>query len=220
MDRIPIKSNPRLFDKPFALIQSQIGEKIDWLDHVFGLCEKITVMENGRAFKSANVYVGGENYAQIMPCSELGNFCFFMLKDPQERVGANRNYIYSPFYAVFWYNVMEVSSSADDRNREAVKEEILQVLNTIRTPYIEWERLYERPENIFDDFTYDFTRNQYLMSPYAGIRVEGRIRAEIPCWKGKCGDFNNDFNNDYSNRHCEGEKQKKDFSKDYNKDYR
>lgn len=197
MDRIPIKSDPRLFDKTFAEIQKQIGLKISWLDHVFGLCESITDVKNGRKFKSANVYIGNEKYEQIMPCKELGNFCFFMLNDPQERIGNNKNAILAPFYGVFWYNVKEVSSSPDERNREAIKEQILSVLNTIKYPYIEWDRIYERPENIFSDFSYDFTDNQFLMSPYSGIKVEGRVRVEVPCYAVLVGDFNNDFNNDY-----------------------
>lgn len=181
MNRIPIKSSPRLFDKAIGEIQTQIGRRISWLDHVFGLCEVITEVKHGKRVKTANIYTGNGQYAQVAPCSELGNFCFFMLKDPQSISAPSSRVVSSPFYAIFWYNIEKVSSSVDERNTEAIKEEILQCLSRIRTPHIIWSKVYERPENIFSDFSYDFTSNQFLMYPYAGIRIEGEIFTDFTC---------------------------------------
>ena len=48
---------------------------------------------------------------------------------------------------------------------------------------------------------YDFTENQYMMFPYAALRIDGTISASIPCWHHGFvgdGDFSNrDYNDDY-----------------------
>lgn len=181
MDRIPIKDSPKLFDKAIGEIQKQIGGRIEWLDHIFGLCEMITTVKNGKKTKSANIYTGNGQYCQVAPCVELGNFCFFMLKDPQKIETPASKVISAPFYAIFWYNVEKVSSYPDERNTEALKEEILKALHRIKTPHVEWTKIYERPDNIFSDFSYDFTSNQFLMYPYAGIRIEGEIFTNYNC---------------------------------------
>lgn len=183
MERIPIIDNPKMFDLTISYLQKRLGADISWLGHIFGLAELCTRMIDGRKYNTANVFTGNEQYMQIEPCNELGNFCFFVLKDPQELSNKDENVVFSPFYAVFWYDMRKVSDEPYNRNREAVKAQILASLNNSHLPmgHIEINRIYERPQNIFSDFSYDYVDNQFLMSPYAGIRVDGKIWTEIPC---------------------------------------
>lgn len=194
MDRIPKKTNPYLFDALVANIQDALAERFPWLDHSFGIAEMLTEMKDGVRFTSANLYLGNDQYEMLMPCEEIGNFSLFVLKDPQV---INDKVISAPFSFIIWYKVDEVSSSPDERNREAIKAQILAFFKDVRTKdgRVVMNRVYERPQNVFVDFTYDFVKNQFLMSPFAGLRIDGEMSVNIPCIKG--GDFNKDYNNDF-----------------------
>lgn len=185
MERIPIISNPVLFDKAVADMQNELGAKIGWLDHIFGICEKNTRVIDGRNYDVATVYTGDNQYAQIEPCDGLGNFCFFYLRDPQEMVRNFERRMRSPLSAIFWYDMRLAGGSPDERNREAVKAQILSVLTEAHLPggTFVWSRIYEEPRNVFADFSYDYVDNQFLMSPFAGFRIDGELYADIPCYE-------------------------------------
>lgn len=180
MDRIVTRTNPKLFDKEVYKIQNALADALPWLDHVFGICESLTDIKEGRRFTSANLYRGRGKYEQIMPCAELGNFAFFTLRDPQE-IGKNKMLIKSPFSLIVWYDTRKVSLPLDERNTEEIKGQILGVLTATRFSNMAITKIYEKPQNVFADYSYDHTDNQYLMSPYAGLRIDGYIEAYIPC---------------------------------------
>lgn len=183
MERIPIIANPKLFDAVVGEIQTKLGNDLPWLDHVFGIAERVTRVIDETRYRTANVFVGNERYEQIEPCKELGNFCFFYLRDPQDFGRKDAQTILSPFSVVFWYNMMDLSFEPFTRNREAVKAQILQSMWDMRilNGRIELNRVYEKPENVFSEFSYDHVDNQFLMSPYAGLRIDGILTTEIPC---------------------------------------
>lgn len=183
MERIPIIPNPQMFDAVVANIQKTLGNTLPWLDHVFGIVEPITRYIDGKKFTCATVFNGSEQYEQIEPCVELGNFCFFILKDPQT-VSKDKDTVKAPFAIVFWYDMRQVSAEPWVRNREAVKASILGVLNKmhLNEGHVEFTKIIETPEKIFAEYSYDHTQNQCLMSPYAGVRIEGEITTDIPCY--------------------------------------
>lgn len=181
MERVPLKASPRLFDYAIAQIQAELAGRVSWLDHIFGACEKLTDVKDGKRFHSANVYTGAGQYEQIAPCQELGNFSFFVLRDPEVIGKRDTNVVKSPFSLIIWYDMRKVSLPYDDRNREAIKGQIMAILNSPRFPWLTLNKIYERPENVFSDFSYDYTNNQFLMSPYAGLRIDGEITVRVPC---------------------------------------
>lgn len=199
MDRIVKKTNPQLFDREVLKIQKALATSLPWLDHSLGICETLTEMQMGKKFVSANLYIGKGQYEQIMPCEELGNFSFFTLRDPQEISSRDRTIVKSPFSLILWYDTRKVSLPTDERNTEQIKGQILDILNGLHSPIFSIARIYEKPQNVFSEYTYDFVNNQYLMSPYAGLRIDGEIIARIPCdmtLDGR-GSFNDDFNNSF-----------------------
>lgn len=177
-----MKSNPKLFDLGVAKLQKALAENLPWLNYSFGICEKLTDIKEGKKFHSANLYIGKQKYMQIMPCKELGNFSFFMLKDPQDFSTKDKRVARSSFSLIIWYDTRDVSLPSDERDREAIKALVLDVLSdkTISS-WVTLNKVYERPENIFADLSYDYTNNQFLMSPYAGLRIDGEMLVRIPC---------------------------------------
>lgn len=197
--KVYIREDARLFDAAVAQIQMRIATNLGWLDNVFGLVESLSERKEGRSFTSANIYTRKGRYIQVMPCRELGNFCFFYLRDPQEIWDKSSSVVKSPFSVVFWYNVDEVSSSPQRRNREAVKEQIVAVLGQFHLRGVSYtlNDLWEQPKNVFKGFDYDPTINQFLMHPYGGLRIDGELRVNVPCMRELFGDFNSDYNADF-----------------------
>ena len=180
IDRIPIKTNPKMFDLAVSKIQNVLGS-ITWFDHVFGICEFLTDVKDGKKFTSANVYVGKNRYEQIMPCEALGNFAMFVMRDPQTISKQGNRNITSPFSLIIWYNMNNVSLPLDERNREQIKYHIYKALEGAHFPWLVLNKIYEKPENVFEGFSYEHTDNQFLMSPYAGMRIDGEITIVVPC---------------------------------------
>lgn len=185
--KVPIIDNPELLDSIIANIQKGLAENIGWLDYVFGRAERLVKFDtNNRKIYTPNVYVGGNEYMEISPSSDIGNFCFFWVDDPQNvsweakiNVGIKTN-----FSLIFWFNFNRIYNSADQRNKEELKKQILDVLNGgfwLKKGRITVNRIYELSENIFRGFSLDETDNQFLMHPFGGFRFEGMLEVSESC---------------------------------------
>lgn len=199
MDRIVTKTNPKMFDRAVLPIQNALASAFPWLDHSIGICETLIDKKDKKPFKSANLYIGNGQYEQIMPCEELGNFSFFYLRDPQTFGAKDKNLVKSPFSLVIWYNLTEVSPEYDERNTEQIKGQIMGALNALRLPYLQIQKIWEKPTNVFADFSYDPTSNQFLMHPFTGLRIDGELMARMDCPQTvRTGDsFSTSFDNAY-----------------------
>lgn len=183
MERIPIPPNAALFDKAVADLQTLFAGELTWLDHAFGICERVTRTIDNKRYNIASVYTGADNYEQIEPCVKLGNFCFFYLRDPQEFGRMDKDQVHTPLSIIFWYDMRKVGYPTS-RNREAIKAKILSLVQGAHLPNgtIVGSRIYEEPKNVFADFSYDYVDNQFLMSPFAGLRIDAVLYADIPCY--------------------------------------
>ena len=182
MDRIPQKTNPKMFDLAVLPIQKALAANLPWLDHAIGICEQLTDIKNKKPFNFAALYLSNEQYEQIMPCEELGNFSFFYLRDPQVTMPKDRNLVKSPYSLIFWYDLRQVLPEGDERNREEIKGQIMGVLNRLHLAGFEITRIYEKPDNVFSDFSYDPQQNRNLMHPFAGLRIDGIMTARADCF--------------------------------------
>lgn len=186
IDRVPLMTSPKLADALIEEMQLGLAEKLPWLDHVFGRAERLIKIINGKRYYTPNVYIGRNEYELIAPDSNFGNYCFFDVSEPQDisfSVG-DLNVIESPFSIIFWVD-MRTLENADERNREAVKQSILRVLNKQIFPkrgYYWINRIYEHAENVFKGYTLEEVDNQFLMHPFAGWRFEGVLRIKDVCY--------------------------------------
>ena len=184
MDRVVKKTTPRLFDKAFGYIQDALASQLTWLDHILPQAERLVKDINGKRVYSPNIYVEGNEYEQITPDSlNIGNYSFFILHEPQEihyDVGS-RVIAHAPFSLIVWLDIRSVDDG--QRNIEQLKGNILRALQTtwMREGHFRINRIYQRAENIFKEFTLDEIDNQYLMQPYCGFRFQGEITIEDEC---------------------------------------
>ena len=179
IERTPLRQDPALFDAAIQEIQIALADKLPWLDHVFGRAERLQKEINGRRFFTPNIYIGRNDYRLITPDDRVGSYAFFTLDEPQtmEYERGVDTLLRTPFSLIVWVDMRKVSPD-DTRNTEQVKREILKVINggiTMRSGWYAFNTIYERAENVFEDFTMDEVQNQFLMHPFCGWRFEGEL---------------------------------------------
>ena len=185
MDRIPIKTNAKLFDKVIGYVQTGLANNLSWLNYAFGKAERLVKNINGKRYYTPNLYIGKNEYELIEPDSNIGNYCFFTLDEPQQvsyEVG-DRTYLKCPFSLIVWVDMRTIETD-DERNTESVKQDILRTLNGklwLKEGHITINRIWEKAENVFKGFTLDEIDNQFLMQPYCGWRIEGEMECFTEC---------------------------------------
>lgn len=189
----PVISNPFMLDRVIAEIQNGLVAGLPWLDVAFGRAQRITRMLEGKKIITPNVYCGGwanhgeNDYIEVSPDSNIGNFSFFDINDPHEiSAGPWAQDIKTPFGLVIWFDLRRVYGTYDNRNTEQLKAAVLRILSG-RTGFalsdgkIIVNQIYERAENIYRGYTLSEIDNQYLMHPYGGFRFEGILEYQEPC---------------------------------------
>lgn len=178
-------SNPALFDRCICSLQDGLVKELPWLDHIFGRVERLVKEQGGVRRYTPNIYLGKDEYLLLLPDQGLGNFCYFVMDDPEdvEWYPGDRSRLQSTFSLVVWVDMRKVDDD-DTRNVEAVKAQVLRALNGgiwVRSGSIRIESIYSRAENVFAGFTLDEVDNQFLMSPFAGWRFEGVMMVNDEC---------------------------------------
>ena len=157
----PVIPNPVLLDSIIANIQSGLMENVDWLNVVFGRAQRIAKVINGKRYYIPSVYVGGtdyrgeNDYIEVSPDANIGNFGFFWVDDPQTVgwVPKEQSTIKAPFALIVWFDLRKVyPGQLNNRNTESLKNEILTVMNGgfwLKHGGIEINKIYELAENVY-----------------------------------------------------------------------
>lgn len=174
-----------LFDKVIQDLQDALGG-IGWLSHIFGRAERLVKRAEGRNYYTPNVYLGKDEYYSLLPDNRaLGNYAFFVMEEPQMvSPFANRQKrVKGAFSLIVWVDMRTLGESRDDRNTEKIKDTLLKAVSTawLKHGEVSISRIYERAENVFAGFSLDEIDNQFLMSPYAGFRLQGEILTIEEC---------------------------------------
>ena len=178
--------SPKLFDRPIQDIQRSIAKKLLFIDHVFGRCERLAKESDGRKVYTPNVYAGRDEYILLTPDNtDLGNYCFFVREDPEQMVEGfgNHGRMRCPFSLVVWLDMRTIEDE-DERNVYDVELKVLDAVaspGVLRSGGLTVNRLYHRAENVFDGFTLDEVDNQFLMSPFFGLRVQMELWVDEDC---------------------------------------
>lgn len=189
----PVIKNPVMLDRVIGQIQDGLVAKIPWLDVAFGRSQRLTKMMNGKRIVTPNVFCGGWNghgendYIEVSPDSQIGNFSFFEIEDPQTiDAGPWARSFNTSFSLVVWFDLTRVYGEASNRNTEYLKAQILYLLNGrygwhLDKGRITVNRIYERAENIYRGYSLSEIDNQFLMHPYGGFRFDGILEFDELC---------------------------------------
>ena len=198
MDRIPLKAEPKLMDAVIQQMQVALGGGLTWLDHVFGKAERVehNISElkqyyqkhmHEEPFYTPAVYVGGGKYERIVPdMPDWGNYAFFYLDRRQELGDQTR---VMPYFTLkgevnlIVYGDSRDIEAEDDRNLEAIKSDILQVLGGMRLTdgRVRWTEVIENSEEVFAEYSIKEAYGQLLMYPYFAFRFVGEVECESGC---------------------------------------
>lgn len=187
MRKIQITENPQLVDKIIAQLQDILEKDITWLDNIFGRAERLVKLSpDGKRIYTPNIYRGQNEYTSILPDSNLGNFCFFQVSDPQQvdqDIHQPGTLTYN-IAVIFWMDLRKVNAVGDIRNTEAIKAEILKCLNSLllQHGHLKINRIYEQAENVWRGYSLDEVDNQFQMHPFAGMRFEATLKVEEDCY--------------------------------------
>ncbi len=184
----PRITTPYLFDKVIRELQQALKEGLPWLENSFGRVERRVTEVNERRLYVPAIYEQDGQYGIMLPDDRLGCYSFFVMHEPQEVLNRMQTEvrIKSPFSLIVWVDMRRVEKKMrmpDERNTEYIKEQVLSVLETAskRKGHISINRIYERAENVFDGFSLDEVKNQFLMSPFAGFRFYGEMIVTNDC---------------------------------------
>lgn len=182
--RIVTMSNPYLFDKVINEIQTGMANSLSWLTHCFGRCERLVKEVNGRRVYTPNIYLGKNEYLLLTPDQRLGNYCFFVMEEPERMTfeRGTRAVYRAPFSLVVWVDMRTVDDD-DTRNTEKVKDAIMKAVNGTISRYggLSVTRIYNHAERVFEGFSLDEVDNQFLMAPFSGWRFVGELWVREDC---------------------------------------
>ena len=177
-----------MLDRVLGQIQQGLVNGVQWLDVAFGRAQRIVKQApSGRRYSVPCVYAGGwqnhgsNDYIEVSPDSEIGNFSFFAIDDPQIlSVGPGQKQFTTPFGLIVWFDCRRVFGEANNRNTELLKADVLRVLNgrsgfALTQGHIETTRIFEQAVNIYRGYSLDEVDNQFLMHPFGGFRIEGTL---------------------------------------------
>ena len=179
------KSDEQLFDLVVGALEHGLDQQVPWLTNIYGRCERLVKEQGGVRRYTPNWYKGGDEYELLTPDQGLGNFCFFVMDEPEDvawEIG-QRSRLSAGFSLIVWLDMRTVEES-DERNTEAVKAQVLRALNggiRMRHGSFLIDEIYTRAESIYQGFTLDEVDNQFLMSPFCGFRFHGTMTVMDVC---------------------------------------
>lgn len=182
----PKPKNPVMIDRALAYIQDELIKNIAWLNYAFGRAQRLVTQREHKNWYYPGVYIGDNEYLNVLPGQNIGNRTFFIVDDPQNINFNPRQYnlIESPVSLICWYDLTDIYPDGKERNTEDIKRQILRVLTTLTMPNatrLTLTKIYEQAENIFKGYSIKEIDTQYLMQPYAGLRIDGILTYREEC---------------------------------------
>jgi len=186
----PTLTNPQLIDNTINGVNEKLLAGLSWLDNAFGKAQRLTKMRDGKEYKYPAIYASGgrdREYFPVFPDEHKGNYSFFDVKDGEYFENWNPGeyaFLTVDFGIVFWYNIEDVyPTEYTTRTSENIKREILDVLSGIHVAGGKFRvtGIKERAENIYNGYDHNEIDNQFLMRPFGGLRIEGKLKIRVSC---------------------------------------
>ena len=185
--QIPVLADAKLIDAALAKVQTSLIGSLSWLNHAFGKAQQLKETEktNTYPYKKTvvfpSVYVGGIDYRKAFPDAHLGNFSFFDVSDKVEIIRSSRHNteFKSEVGFVLWFDYRKVyPADWEQRTIENIKVEVLAAFRTmvLTESSIAITGTYERATSIYKGYTDREIKDQFLMRPYGGLRVDFTLK--------------------------------------------
>lgn len=179
-------ANPKLMDELLIRVNDKLKQQFTWLTHAFGIVQRMQRKDDHKKYIDYPAIFTGtdQEYISVMPHEPYGNFSFWDLGDyTREKIDNQLQKIKAPFAFIVWMNLKDVLATDELRNLENVKEDFLNFFDQNRfiRGRIDIELVTDDPKKIYKGYTLKQAEQQYLMHPFAAIRLEGMIEYERLC---------------------------------------
>jgi len=176
---------PVLLDKVIDEIIDNQKAKLTWIDNAFRLAYTLEHESQGKKFRYPAIYTERNNYHSVLPDDTLGNFSFIEKKDPETVIARAGYYdITVDVDIIFWFNLSKIYDTDKVVMLENIKDDVLKLFNSrslFKESSITINKVYTNAENIFEGYDLKQVENQFLMMPYAGIKLSCTLRYTSPC---------------------------------------
>lgn len=177
---VPKPVTPVLFDIVIVELQDILKAKLSWLNYSFGRCQRLVKKKDKAQYFYPGVHIKNAEYISVFPDTEYGNFSYWVIEDPQTIVsdGPQLHQMKTKFSVVFWMNLDKIFLGTTERNTEAIKYQIINLLvkdTFLKTGRITVTNVFEQAENIYKGYSIKELESQFLMHPYYGLRLEGEM---------------------------------------------
>lgn len=194
--------NPKIVTPPqpinldaYILQMQQRLAELTWLEKVFGRAWKMYQSRGGmgsseglgRGYAYPGVYGGmpKNEYFNALPNDTFKAYCFFSPRDsaqPATSMGNDAgsyepgtwNEWRQPLSIIFWFNSKKINAGNNYPLTENLLADVRKLLRTIA--FFELTDVYYDPENIFEGYSLDYVKEQYLDHPFGGFRIAGMIQ--------------------------------------------
>ena len=184
--KAPKPESPVLFDLVITQVQDTLASELSWLNYSFGKSQKLRTEKGKEKYNYPAVHIRDGKYQDVSPDKKLGSYSFFILEDPQQITfyPHSSNNIEAKYSLIFWLDLDSLYPHISERNTEAVKGDILNILT--KRLFLTYGRLsvtniQEQAKNVFREYDIDEVLNQPLMQPYAAFRFEGILLVTEAC---------------------------------------
>lgn len=177
---IPALIAPKGLDAAILDVNQSLLQGLNWLDRAYGKADKLEEERDGRRVRFPGIYAGGglkTQYVRMFPDRTLGNFCWVDVDDGYEAdwIPGQQSYLTARASWVFWYNIEDVFGvNSDNYTNRNVIDAVMIALRFAKG--LEVTNIYERGENIYKGYDINEVKNQFLMRPYQGFRIETELR--------------------------------------------
>jgi len=191
----PQITTPVNVDRPIQEMQNALAQGLPWLEKSFGRAypaiktsqgsfgvQKILVYpqvwQGVRDFKSTILPL---DMFEVLGNDNLKSFCFFKVEDPVNLVEfvLNGDSVFRATVSIiFWFNLRRIDPAIDYPFTEVLKGQVIRILESMT--FAAWGsgqvlRIWEGAANVFRGYDISILKDQELVYPWGGFRVETEI---------------------------------------------
>lgn len=162
-------------DGAISRLQSSLASKYDWMT-VFHRAYPFMEwnLAETKGIKVPKVWLGGNEYMNVLPNDFLIGQAFFFVADDEKQTESDLEFgstFNTEVSLIIWVNTESIPEHLTGPSIAKLKKEINEIL-TDHITVLRIETMTDQDaKSVFKGWSIDDTNTQYLMLPYAGLRV-------------------------------------------------
>ena len=190
----PVLVAPSSLDAALLELSTKLLNAFTWLDRAYGKAEKLEEKVDGRKRTYPGLHVGGNEYLQLIPDDNIGNFSFFKAENGDSVIWghSSTSRLSTKISLILWFNFNDVygsQSAADGKTIDNVKDLILSALTTmyLSKGAFEVTEIHDLPSTVYDGYSLVYSDpdwigvdrvnleagNLFFMRPYGCLKFDG-----------------------------------------------